>query len=61
MPAMRGTSGHMNTQIIKILKLENNNTICVYPRKSACPACPVGPEDRTGVGSANRTGVSYLT
>ena len=24
---------------------------------SACPACPVGPEDRTGVGPEDRTGV----
>jgi len=36
----------------------------VYPVKSdryftgACPACPVAPEDGTGVGSGNRTGVN---
>jgi len=31
-------------KIIKILKLQNNNIVCVYLRKSVCPA---GPEDRT--------------
>ena len=30
-------------------------------RTGACPACPVAPEDGTGVGSENRTGVeSFL-
>jgi len=27
----------------------------------ACPACPVAPEDGTGVGSGNPTGVESLT
>ena len=29
-----------------------------YLRKAACPACPVAPEDGTGVGPEDRTGVT---
>jgi len=48
-------------KIVKILKLRNNNIICEYLLKTACPACPVAPADGTGVAPEDGTGASYLT
>jgi hypothetical protein len=35
-----------------------NLTICVYLCSFACRACPVAPEDGTGVAPADGTGVA---
>jgi len=36
--------------------LSKGFTVPQVAEKHACPACPVGPEDRTGVGPEDRTG-----